>query len=430
MSDLNIVVHFSHKCKDKIDRGEYKHGRYDIAITYGIRKRWDTIAKQNLEVNRDIIEKMFGHSSRIPLDNGYFKPVLEKMFDEYKKLIPDLKVYSVKSGEKYYDWIIPDEWHPKKAWIKNNNGDLILDFKNNNLHLIGYSKSVDKWVDLSELDKHLYSLPKQPNAIPYVTSYYKKQWGFCIRDKDRKKLKKTKYHVYIDADLKPGVLNYGEIIIKGKTNKEVFLSTYICHPSLANNELSGPVVATALARWIKKLKNKKYTYRIVFIPETIGSIVYLSKNLKKLKKNIIAGYNITCVGDDRCYSYLPSRNGKTLSDKVALHVLKHTDPEFKRYTWLDRGGDERQYCAPGVDLPIASITRSKFGEYSEYHTSMDNLELVTPTGLEGGYIILRKVLEIIEQNISLKTTMYGEPQLSKRNLYPSMVHRRMIFPQF
>ena len=228
------------------------------------------------------------------------------------------------------------------------------------------------------------------------------------------------YHVFIDSYLEDGSLTYGELIIPGETNKEVFLSTYVCHPSMANNELSGPVVTIALAKFIKALKNRRYTYRIIFIPETIGSIVYLSKNLYHLKEHVDAGFNITCIGDERCYSYLPSRHGNTLSDKAALHVLKHTDRNFKSYTWLDRGSDERQYCAPGVDLPIATIMRSKYGEYPEYHTSLDDLCLVTPSGLEGGYKALKKAIEIIEKNTYPRINVLGEPQLGKRGLYPTL----------
>ncbi len=190
---------------------------------------------------------------------------------------------------------------------------------------------------------------------------------------------------------------------------------------MANNELSGPTVLTYLAKWLQDHKKRGLTYRIIFIPETIGSITYLSINYKWMKKNIIAGFNVTCVGDNRAYSYLPSRDGATMSDNIAKHVLNWTDPNFIRYTWLDRGSDERQYCAPGIDLPIASICRSKYEEYPEYHTSLDTLgEVVTPKGLDGGYWVIRKALELIEKNKKFKVTVLGEPQMGKRGLYPSM----------
>ena len=190
---------------------------------------------------------------------------------------------------------------------------------------------------------------------------------------------------------------------------------------MANNELSGPTVVTYIAKWLSELKHLDYTYRIIFIPETIGSITYLSLHHNDMKKNIFSGFNVSCVGDDRAYSYLPSRNGNTLSDTVAKHVLKHMDSNFKSYNWLDRGSDERQYCAPGIDLPIASIMRTKYGQYPEYHTSLDDLEnVVTPEGLKGGYWALRRAIEAIEKNKTYRVTVLCEPQIGKRGLYPTL----------
>jgi aminopeptidase-like protein len=211
------------------------------------------------------------------------------------------------------------------------------------------------------------------------------------------------------------------MFIKGKSDKEILLSSYICHPSMANNELSGPTVLTFLAKWLKEINDTSYSYRIIFVPETIGSITYLSRNYKKMKKKTFAGFNVSCVGDDRTYSYLPTRNGNTISDTISKHVLKWIDPKFIKYSWLNRGSDERQYCAPGIDLPIASILRTKFGEYPEYHTSLDNLEnVVTPEGLDGGYWAIRRALEAIEKNKYYKTTVLCEPQMGKRDLYPTL----------
>lgn len=341
----------------------------------------------------------------------------------FKNILPDLKIYSIPSGTQAFDWTVPNEWNVRDAYIANADGLKIVDFKQNNLHLVGYSVSINDWLTKEELDKHLYSLPDQPDAIPYVTSYYEPRWGFCMKHSQRIALPEGNYKVVIDANISPGVLNYGELIIPSteQNTSEILLSTYICHPSMANNELSGPVVATKLAEWISNLQKRRYNYRIIYIPETIGSLVYLSRNLNDLKKRVVAGFNISCVGDNRAYSFLPSRDGNTLSDRIALHVLEHISQNFKRYTWADRGSDERQFCAPGIDLPIASIMRTKYGEYPEYHTSLDNLEkVVSPEGLTGGYTALERSIEALENNCIPKINVLGEPQMGKRGLYPTL----------
>ena len=334
-----------------------------------------------------------------------------------QKQIPII-INEVPTGMKVFDWVIPEEWNIKDAYVMDESGNKIIDFKKNNLHIVGYSEPVNKIVTFSELKNHLFSLPEQPTAIPFITSYYKRTWGFCIAHNELTHLKEEQYRVFIDSEFKNGFLTYGELIIPGRLSKEIFLSTYICHPSMANNELSGPAVTTSLVKWILE-KPRKYTYRIVFIPETIGSIAYLSKNLEIMKQNIIAGFNITCVGDERVYSYLPTRKGNTYADKIALNILGFKSPHFIKYTFLERGSDERQYNAPGVDLPVVSVMRSKYEEYPEYHTSLDNLDLVTSNGLYGSYTILKECLILLENNKKYKIRCLGEPQLGKRSLYPS-----------
>ena len=337
------------------------------------------------------------------------------------KHIPHLKIKSVPSGTQVFDWTVPKEWNVKKAYIITPDGKKICNFLENNLHLVGYSIPFEGSLSLEELKKHLYTLPDQPNAIPYITSYYEERWGFCITQEQFDSLENGIYKVVIDSTLLDGELNYGELLIKGKSDKEIFLSTYICHPSMANNELSGPTVVTFLSKWLQEISETNYSYRIIFIPETIGSITYLSLNYKNMKNKIFAGFNVSCVGDDRTYSYIPSRDGNTVSDLIAKHVLKWIDNDFVQYNWLDRGSDERQYCAPGIDLPIASILRTKYGEYPEYHTSLDNLEnVVTPKGLNGGYFAIRKAIEAIERNKNYKVSVLCEPYMSKRGLYPTL----------
>ena len=333
-----------------------------------------------------------------------------------REYLPKLETHEVPSGTQCFDWVVPDEWNIRDAYIADQQGDKIVDFKDHNLHVVGYSSPVDREVSLEELQEHLFSLPEQPDLIPYVTSYYRPFWGFCLPDKQRKKLVNAPYHVFINSELAPGSLTYSDLYLPGQSKEEIFVSTYTCHPSMANNELSGPAVATFLAQWLSTRSNY-YSYRFVFAPETIGPLVYLKEHLEYLRTHVIAAFNLTCVGDDRAVSFLPSRAGDTLADQVARHVLKYQATEYQEYDFFqDRGSDERQYCSPGVDLPMVSIMRSKYGTYPEYHTSADDLTVVSPEGLEKALELHKSCIRLIESNRTYQTQIIGEPQLSRRGI--------------
>lgn len=338
-----------------------------------------------------------------------------------QKIVPDLVINEVPSGTRAFDWEVPPEWNINDAWVQDQEGNKVIDFNKSNLHVVSYSQPVDKIVSRRELEDHLYSLPEQPDAIPYVTSYYKRRWGFCLSHNDRQRLKGDKFRVFIDSTLdESGSLTYGELFIPGSSDTEVLLSTNICHPSLANNELSGPVVAAFLARHFSRAGCLTRGLRFLFLPETIGSIVYLSRNFVRLKRKLVGGYVLTCLGDDRDYSYLQTRNGHTVSDQAVVQAYRHLRLTPTRYSFLYRGSDERQFNSPGVDLPIASIMRTKHRAFPEYHTSLDNLDLVTPKGLEGGYRVVKTAVDIILRNRYPRLLFLCEPQLGKRGLYPQL----------
>ena len=337
----------------------------------------------------------------------------------FEKINPEFRRLKFKTGQKVFDWEIPKDWNIKDAYLEHESGKRYAEFKKCNLHIVGYSKPVNKKISKKELLNYIHTQKDQPDSIPYVTSYYKERWGFCLSENQKSKLPDGNYKVIIDSDLKNGNLELSDAIFKGKTKKEIFFSSYICHPSMANNELSGPVLLNAIMHYIKSNYPKsKFTYRFVLLPETIGSIAYLSKFMKVMKSNMICGFNLTCIGDERAYSYVASRKGNTLADdaiEAALIGLSNV----KKYSYLDRGSDERQYCAPGIDLPVCCFSRSRT-EYPEYHTHKDNFNVVTQKGLEGSFNVVKKIIDAIELELYPKTTMFGEPNLGKRGLYPTL----------
>ncbi len=361
-------------------------------------------------VNEKILKKYFNRLYKICrsiLGKGY-----RESLDIIGELV-DLNKINVKSGTKVLDWTVPDEWNIYDAYVVNPKGKKILKFQDHNLHVVGYSIPVNKTIDLKELKNHLYTLPSMPDAIPYVTSYYKREWGFCISYKEYKKLIPGKYKVFINSTIKPGKLVYSDTLIRGTSNKEILLSTYLCHPQMANHELSGPLAWAFLYKIIKETGPHKYSYRFLICPENIGAAAYLHYSKKKVK-NIIAGYIINCVGNGKKYTFKKSRQGNSLADKAALNVLKFSKNKLDIVDFFPDGSDERQFCSPGFNLPIGLIMRNMFGKFPEYHTSLDNSKLISFKTILETINVYLQVLRTIEINFKpIAKVQYGTPQLSK-----------------
>ncbi|MGY6560488.1 MAG: DUF4910 domain-containing protein [Luteibaculaceae bacterium] len=350
---------------------------------------------------------------------------LRHSFEILSEIVP-LKLNEVPTGTKVLDWEIPKEWNISEAYIELENGVKILDFKDNNLHVVNYSAPIEELLSFEELEKHLYFKKDLPDAIPYITSYYKEKWGFCLSYNQFLSLDKAlKYKVVIKSSLSKGSLTYGDIVLKGKSNKEVFFTSYLCHPSMANNELSGPLTLAFLYKEIVKLPNRKFTYRFALCPETIGAIAYLEKNGNLLKENVIAAYGFTCCGDEAGLSYKETRDSNTMADIWLKRTAKRLHLSFKIHSFDPVGSDERQYCSPGYNLPYGSIMRTKYHDFKEYHTSLDNKEFINFNSLAENVSFCLELVKTIESSkIFTRTNPFGEPNLGKRNLYEDLANKQ------
>jgi aminopeptidase-like protein len=368
------------------------------------------------------IEKLFDRL--FPICRSITGPGLRETLDILSKYMP-LEHFAVKTGTKVLNWVIPEEWRIYDAWLKGPDGEKIVDFKDNNLHILNYSTPIDKEIELNELKEHLHTVPHLPDAIPYVTSYYKRRWGFCLPHNKYTELKPGKYHAYINSELVNGELNYGHAILPGESDKEILISTYICHPSMANNELSGPIVATFLYNRIAKWKKRNFTYRFVFVPETIGSIAYLDRFGDKIKERIYSGLVLTCVGGKANLNYKLSRQEEAPIDKIIKHLFEYSEIEgsMRPFTPIF-GSDERHYCSPGFNLPMGQMARLVYG-YPQYHTSADDKGLMTIESLYNSINEVELILKALElDGYYINNYPYGEIKLDQHGLYPDINSRQ------
>jgi aminopeptidase-like protein len=343
---------------------------------------------------------------------------VRKTLDLVSEIIP-LDRYEIPTGTQVFDWDVPKEWNIKEGWIKNSRGETIVDFAWSNLHVLGYSAPVHKTVTLDELKEHLYTVPGQPDLVPYRTSYYEEKWGFCVSHNQFQSLTDDTYEVFIDSTLEKGYMSFGEYFIPGETSDEVLISAYTCHPSLANDNLSGIAVAAFLAREISKKKHR-HSYRFLFMPATIGAITWLSLNERRTKF-IKHGLVASLLGRPGAFTYKRSRLGNADIDHVVETVLKMSHRPYEVRDFTPYGYDERQFCSPGFNLPVGCLTRTPSGEFPEYHTSADNTDLVTAETLQESFDMYRKILHMIDVNRRyLNVNPKCEPHLGKRGLYPNV----------
>lgn len=329
-----------------------------------------------------------------------------------------LHVTNVPSGTPVFDWTVPKEWNIRDAYIRRPGSARLIDFRKSNLHVVQYSVPVHATLSLEELKPHLHTLPGDPTRIPYRTSYYSQSWGFCLSHNQMRALEDGDYEVSIDSTLEDGCLTYGECFLPGQSADEVLISCHACHPSLANDNLSGITVATLLAQLVQA-ETRHLSYRFVFLPGTIGAITWLARN-RETAGRVRHGLVLTCVGDDGCFHYKKSRRGNALVDRAAVHALRHCGESSEVLEFSPYGYDERQYCSPGFNLPVGCLMRSVWGTFPEYHTSADNLDFIRPERLAGTLRVCAAILDVLENDgVYYNQNPFCEPQLGRRGLYRS-----------
>lgn len=372
--------------------------------------------------DNNFVDEMEEYFDRLwPICRSITGKGLRDSFAILKELIP-LNLHEVPSRSSVFDWRIPDEWNIKDAYIVTPEGKKIADFSNNNLHVVNYSTPVDREMTFKELDKHLYTKEELPDSIPYVTSYYKRTWGFCLDYNTYNKLSREGlYKVKINSSLEKGSLTYGTLLLEGSSKEEILYSSYLCHPSMANNELSGPLALSFLYKEIKKIKNRRFSYRFVIAPETIGTLCFLKDHKEELLTNLHAGFVLTCCGDKGNITFKSTREENTHTNKVTEHVLTYTQESYKTLPFDPIGSDERQYGSPGFNLPVGTLMRTPFSKFKEYHTSKDSKDLISFEKLNSFVGACLGIVKAFEINQKYENQIkFGEPFLGKRNLFDEL----------